>query len=128
MAKPKAKTNSLRWVPFDVKTGALAEYAGYNSRRLDLDDPMVRAAQLTHQYYALDWKPNYQFQDTLTFVGFSYGRSAGRARLKDSRGNEYGMYMSEFERILLEGRMTGVTINGNWTFGKRGSNYGIVEA
>lgn len=128
MATAKAKTNNLRWVPFCAKTGTLREYAGYLRERLDLEDPSVRADQMSHEWYPTEWKLNYKFQDTLVFQGFSYGRSAGRACFKNSQGHVYGMFMSEFERLLLDSRMTGLNISGDWTFAKRGANYGLVEA
>jgi len=72
------------------------------------------------------WKDNYFFEATLTYDGFSRGRSAAGFDLKDEEGHLYYLMMSEMDRIMALGGWDGNKITGKWTFVKKGQNYGIT--
>jgi hypothetical protein len=119
-----AKKSTTKWIPFD-SDGNLHEY-DHHSQKV-LDDPAVRASAANENWPTI-FKPNYEFDATLTFKHFSFGRSAMRANYEDGNGKVYPMFISEFESLLLAGRIQGVEVSGKWTFGKRGASYGLIQA
>lgn len=75
-----------------------------------------------------DWRENSQFEDTLTFTGFSRGRSAAYATFKRRDGTNCTMFLAELEAAMRS--MDVGIVQGVFTWCKRGANFGIklVEA
>lgn len=72
------------------------------------------------------WKENYVFEDELKFKGFYRGCSSAGAKfisLKD--GKEYNVFLKDLEQIITAKDLCSGVISGQFTFVKRGSNYGI---
>jgi hypothetical protein len=122
-----AKKSSIKWFPFD-KNGSLCEYVYTRYTQNQLDDPTLRKESEKDQYRPVFWKENYVFSANLTFTGFSFGRSSCRANFKDDKGAVYAMFISTFGNLMINDKIKGKTIYGNWTFAKRGTNYGLIEA
>jgi hypothetical protein len=70
-----------------------------------------------------EWRDNYEFSTTLKIIDIERGRSAARFILEDEEGHTYQMFMKDMMNLLQ-----GQKLEGNWTFCKRGSNYGITPA
>jgi hypothetical protein len=71
--------------------------------------------------------PNYTFFDTLIFDGYSRGRSAANMILKSKKLNrKYSVFMSDIGDIIM--RMNKGEISDNFTFSKKGANYGMKLA
>jgi hypothetical protein len=67
--------------------------------------------------------PNFEFDDTLEFIGFQRGRSAAYATFKRSTiGTEVTMFLRDLEDAMPF--MAAGAIRGRFTFCKRGMNYG----
>lgn len=72
------------------------------------------------------WVPNSVFAATLRVVDFTRGRSAARLVLEDvNEGTRYEMFMSDVTDMLRHANIVDGQIAGDWTFCKRGSNYGL---
>lgn len=71
------------------------------------------------------WLDNYVFDDEMEVVGMSRGRSAANFQLTDSCGKSYNMFMTYMVDMLKRATINKGFIWGNWTFVKRGRNYGI---
>lgn len=76
-----------------------------------------------------DWRQNYKFESFLYFKGFSRGRSAAYANFVDDNGVRHTMFLSDLED-LIKSRSTFMrgAWHDEWTFCKRGMNYGIRMA
>ena len=71
--------------------------------------------------------PNYTFFDTLIFDGYSRGRSAANMILKSKKLNiKYSVFMSDIGEIIM--KMNKGEISDNFTFTKKGANYGMKLA
>lgn len=75
-----------------------------------------------------EWRDNVPFEATLTYAGFSRGRSAAYLDFTDQNGKSVVVFMKDFDAIaphLIKGAVT-----GTFMFTKRGQNYGcqLVEA
>lgn len=72
-------------------------------------------------YYTKERKENYEFSAIMKFIGFGRGRSAAYAIFKNEENDkEYYMFLKDLSDILLNKE-----IIGNFTFVKRGCNFGI---
>lgn len=72
------------------------------------------------------WIDNYTFSDVLIFDGYARGRSAAYFYLKSQTDNRrYTCFLTDFESIIFD--MQNGIISGDFTFCKRGQNYGIVK-
>ncbi len=93
-----------------------------------LDTPLVRGRETyIGEAKAHVWKPNYEFQDTLKFCSYHKGRSSVGFNLKSTKdGREYAFFMTHFEELIPY--MNGGFVTGDFTFCKRGSNYGTKLA
>lgn len=70
---------------------------------------------------------NFIFKDTLLFTRFSRGRSSVKAEYVSSvTGNEYEMFLSDFEDVLLNNEQSPKSITGEFCFRKAGANFGVV--
>lgn len=98
-------------IPFSRKTGNMLDYSW---------DTVGEDNQRTV------WKENYEFDDVLEFTHFTRGRSSVKAHFKSlSDGKLYEMFITDFEKMLLAGRLDRAQVCGRFTFCKRGANYGI---
>lgn len=67
---------------------------------------------------------NFEFTDTLTFVGYGRGRSSVTFDFSRSDGTHVSVFVSSFSQMIP--RMVHGTITGTFTFVKKGSNYGCT--
>lgn len=75
--------------------------------------------------YGVTWLPNYEFQDVLKFEEFERGRSAAHAVFKSLKDNKrYPMFLKDLSDAIE--RLVGGTLSGQFTFQKRGQNYGVA--
>lgn len=69
--------------------------------------------------------PNFEFEDTLIFEGFSRGRSSVKAHFKSQfTGKKYEMFISDLADIIKANHFI-TKLSGRFTFVKKGQNYGI---
>lgn len=68
---------------------------------------------------------NYVFEDTLTYVTWTRGRSSVKFEFKRTDGRMVGMFVSDFSDILRD--LVDGKIKGKFTFAKRGANYGCMR-
>lgn len=98
-------------IPFDKKTGNMLDYT------------WVATGE---ENAAVTWKENHEFNDTLEFTHFTRGRSSVKAHFKSfTDGKLYEMFLTDFEKVLLSGKLDRTELSGWFTFCKRGANYGI---
>ena len=79
--------------------------------------------QLHYPEWNCEWHANTTFTAIMTYDGYSRGRSAAYAHLRDEYGKRYTAFMCELDKlipVLDYGSTAGV-----WTFEKRGQNYGV---
>jgi hypothetical protein len=107
-------------IPFRARNGDLLSYPGSDYER----------DETTGKYRPVDpeWRDNYQFHARLKVVDVSRGRSAARFVLEDLGGTKYEMFMIDILKLTERGIDPGGYVTGDWTFCKRGSNYGITPA
>lgn len=76
-----------------------------------------------------EWKDNYRFVASLKFDGFHRGRSSAGATFVDGTGKSYNMFLKDLSKLLTSGMpdVPGV-YTAEWTFCKRGENYGVMLA
>jgi hypothetical protein len=72
----------------------------------------------------LQWRKNDPFQDTLTYDGYSRGRSAAYFNFKRSDGTFVVMFLKDFEELVTH--MINGKVTGTFQFIKRGQNYGCT--
>jgi hypothetical protein len=85
-------------------------------------DPKGNQVHYFERYYQHEYHPNFEFDDTLTFLHFNRGRSAAYAAFQRSNGTQVTVFLTDLEPMLP--RMAGGHISGRFTFTKRGQNYG----
>lgn len=75
----------------------------------------------------LHWHDNAPFATTLTYDGYSRGRSAAYFDFKDRHGKSVVVFLKDFETMVPH--MVNGGITGTFQFTKRGQNYGcqLVE-
>jgi len=74
------------------------------------------------------WKytrDNFEFDSVMTIVGTRRGRSAAKFVLKDAGGRPYTMFMSEMLNMAKNAIIRRGSVEGTWTFCKRGENYSL---
>jgi len=93
----------------------------------DLEGNLLHYAYPKTYAYMQDkyaWKPNFEFEDTLEYVGYARGRSAAYLKFRSKRNQKnYCMFMTDFDgcaHSLIFGEL-----EGRFTFIKRGQNYGL---
>lgn len=73
-----------------------------------------------------EWKDNYIWDDILEYSSYGRGRSSISFKFKSKmNGKEYYMFVSDFDNIICE--LNKGMIKGNFTFVKKGKNYGIKK-
>lgn len=76
-----------------------------------------------------EWRDNYEFSATLTFAGFSRGRSAAYLNfMNPETGEFFPMFLADLSDVLTRCTLEKGKVNALWTFCKRGQNYGICLA
>ncbi len=92
-------------VPFCSLTGNLLPYAVW--------------------YDPIDWQPNFEFYDNVVLLGIKQGKMQCQ-----SLDNEtcYQMFLEDFHQVLLHNIIDYGVVLAEWTFVKRGENYGIKLA
>jgi hypothetical protein len=66
------------------------------------------------------------FTDTMTILGYRRGRSAAGFLLEGHDGVQYPIFMKDMVDVMQQRTITeGVIQKTQWTFCKRGSNYGV---
>lgn len=76
-----------------------------------------------------EWRDNYVFHATLNVTGTTRGRSAARINLQDEQGHKYEMFLTDVVDLLMHAPTIAYgMIEADWTFQKRGANYGIKVA
>jgi hypothetical protein len=71
-----------------------------------------------------DWRNNDPFEDELTFVSFSRGRSAAYLDFKRKGGTSVTVFLKEF--VDMVPHLVGGVVKGRFQFIKRGQNYGCI--
>lgn len=71
------------------------------------------------------WRPNHEFNATLTFEGIHSGRSAKYLSLTDEKGHKYTMFVADLLDLIKRGMVNHGRASERWTFIKRGQNYGV---
>lgn len=89
-------------IPFDNK-GNQQDYPGWNG---------------------VEWKDNYEFEDTLKLNGFGRGRSSVTFNMVRSDGTTVSVFVSDFYDMAVAGAFKAGKIKGRFTFCKKGANYG----
>lgn len=124
-------------VPFDHKghmmTFTYAKYPdlpGSHYEECQKDDPGARKYLSEDKYYRYvnsgEWRDNYVFHATLTVTGTTRGRSAARINLEDEQGHKYEMFLTDIVDCIMNAPTIAYgMIEADWTFAKRGSNYGV---
>ena len=108
-------------IPFDPKTGDQQHYPEPVFEHPPAGE--VRAIRLDPV-----WRDNEVFADTLTFDGFARGRSAAYGLFRRADGTGCTVFLADLEAIVPH--LAGGKISGQFTFCKRGMNYGtkLVKA
>ncbi|MGJ4945102.1 hypothetical protein ACQR1W_31390 [Bradyrhizobium sp. HKCCYLS1011] len=75
-----------------------------------------------------EWRDNAPFVTTLTYVGYSRGRSAAYFDFKDHNGKLVVVFLKDFEDMIPH--LVKGSVSGSFKFIKRGMNYGcqLIEA
>jgi hypothetical protein len=71
----------------------------------------------------VDWRQNDPFDDRLTFMSFSRGRSAAYMHFERANGKTVCMFLTDLADAIPH--MAGGVIEGRFQFTKRGTNYGV---
>lgn len=72
-----------------------------------------------------NWIPNHIFFATMAVDGITRGQSAARFIWVDQEGQRYDMFMTDMVNLLKTNDVRHGVRFGNWTFCKRGANYGL---
>ena len=107
----------ITMIPFSTRNGEMLSYTGCLPG--DAYDEKYNNGKWV-------WKENYVFDDDLKFDGFYRGCSSAGAIFKSlNDGKEYNVFLKDLADIIkLDGFRSGI-IHGQFTFVKRGQNYGL---
>lgn len=76
--------------------------------------------------------PNKPFGDCLRYKGYSRGRSSAKIIFESEiNGSSYGMFLTDFDGLMEQvgmNALNGRGVSGQFSFVKRGQNYGIKLA
>ena len=104
--------------PFNKETGELLHWADEKNLGFIASQNVCRN---------IEWKENFTFTENLQFSSVIRGRSAVTFIWKDEGGKFYPMMIKDLTLLLQKGTIVdGKVFYGEWTFVKRGSNYGIT--
>lgn len=78
-------------------------------------------------YFNVEWKDNYIFDDDLKYIGYNGGRSAMTMVLESVNNlRKYYMFWTYFDEcIRRDNNSPGPVFHGKWTFIKTGKNYSV---
>ena len=116
------------FIPFD-RNGNLLDYS-YRGLSTEEEEICKRDGKVEHFWGRDDtlrevFVPNFEFEDTLIFEGFSRGRSSVKAHFKSQfTGKKYEMFISDLGDVIKANYFI-TKLSGRFTFVKRGQNYGI---
>ena len=82
-----------------------------------------------HNTYSSTLQDNFEFEDTLQYMGYSKGRSSVTFEFERlSNGKKVTMFISDFNKIASSMRYG--ALEGKFTFGKKGTSYGckLIES
>lgn len=97
-----------------------------NKLKLDISIPFNDGSQEGYEYGWCELVQNHIFKDTLFYKGFGRGRSSIKFDFENKEGKKFEMFASDFSELVSDEDISkGVT--GEWSFVKRGQNYGIVK-
>lgn len=68
---------------------------------------------------------NQQFYEELEYEGYTRGRSSITITFRSPKGVGYNMFLSDFDELLKAKDIVNKKVYGQWTFCKKGSNFGI---
>lgn len=114
------------YVPFTLK-GDLLDYTTYTlteeqQQEADKNGQVI----LECPFYSILFKPNFEFYDTLQYIGYSRGRSSIKIQfICLSCGTTVEMFISDFDDMMEREGLHGKHVSGRFTFVKRGKNYGV---
>ena len=107
--------NMLEYTPFDLTD---------EQRLMVYNGETVVTGFPDRPQYDVTWKPQEVLELTLSYAGYTRGRSAVTFYWRDEHGHIYPMFIKDFDDLLL--RHIGTTnIHAVFTYVKRGQNYGI---
>lgn len=87
---------------------------------------LCHAVERYHPSQNIEWIPNTEFQATLELKNYYRQAHAVVFEFEDTFGNEYPMFLSQFYELVKTGILFNGRATGNWTFCKRGTNFGII--
>lgn len=91
--------------------------------------PIYKGQLLSFQPYNdtdVEWVENREFNDTLTYLGFSRGRSSATFLFEGSNEEKYTMFMKDMDTLLKSPKnIIDMQVSAVWTYQKRGQNFGI---
>lgn len=112
-------------MPVGVRQPRAKDYAGdipFDSKGNQQHYPEVWAG------HDCKWKPNFRFHGRLIFLGFLRGRSAAYASFaRLENGQQRGrvtVFLKDLEAFIVHPGWKGGIIEAEFTFCKRGQNYG----
>ena len=74
--------------------------------------------------YNLQWKDNWEWEDTITYSGYGRGTSSCVICFKSEALNQHvNMFMTDFNYVVKS--LEKGQLKGKFTFCKRGQNYGV---
>lgn len=73
--------------------------------------------------YNVIWRDNFVFEDTISYDGYSRGRSAAYFHFKGTNDKSMTMFLSDFEDVIPY--LNNGKVSGKFTFCKKGQNYGV---
>ncbi len=78
-----------------------------------------------HSGVPLEWRDNGRVSMALTYQGYRRGRSAAYIEWRDAAGKTFPMFLTDLDAVIRGHSIERGTVAAEWTFCKRGQNYGI---
>lgn len=104
-------------IPFSTRDGSLVQYTGCMPNTPQ--DERWNNGQWI-------WKENFIFEDEIQFIGFYRGCSSAGATFKSlNDGKKYNVFLKDLSDMILSDEFRSGIIHGQFTFVKRGQNYGL---
>jgi len=80
-----------------------------------------------YEYRAAEWRENRVFRATLVYTGYYKGRTSTRLQFRVGGENRtVEMFIKDFDTAIKQYGFDGQRITGQWTYVKRGQNFGIA--
>lgn len=71
-------------------------------------------------------RENEVFTGTMSYKGFSKGRSSIKFHFTNENGRSFEMFATDFDKLVKEYPVN-IPLSGSWAFVKRGANFGLVK-